>query len=304
MYGTYGFVGFAALCLLTGCGSGGTSVPAGSLPLATGDQVLADALGKPLAVKLVRFETDYGTGRSGLVVTDEVLTLTSVDEASGDVTFRITVRGQTLNFVTGAGGVVATDSAGKDWTGYENSGGDYSATVGLYHYDFGGGAGDFDTEGFFVFGFATDPATIAAKTEALRYSGSFDGYGGVLDETGAIQEEESYGTGSIELFVDFDGMLLDGSLSGNYDGYGSISGSIDETSIAGNGFQTTFTPDCDFGRTCTSNTVIRGTFYGPDAEETSGLIAFDETVLDTATGTGDRLLSGAGFTLTGDAGPL
>ena len=291
-------VGALACGLLTACGGSGTADRGPSLPYATDDRVLADAVGTPVPVTLVRYETDYGTGVTRLVTSDEVLTLTSFDGAGRDLTFTLSLRGEVLDFAKTGYLLQATDGAGKVWEAYTNTLGAQSGTVGVYAYDFGGGAGDFDTEGFFVFGYGTDPATLAARTTAATYSGDFHGIGGVVDQTGAIVLEEAIGSGSIVLNVDFDAMQVAGDLSGSFEGFGAFEAGVNSAAIVGNGFASTLSPECGSGVACSSNTLITGSFYGPDAGEASGLIAFDETVTTVGSGAGLRLLSGAGFTLT------
>ena len=48
--------------------------------------------------------------------------------------------------------------------------------------------------------------------------------------------------------------------------------------ITGNGFVGAADATCPSGHSCTSNTSVGGAFFGPNGEEISGVIAFDETI--------------------------
>ena len=53
---------------------------------------------------------------------------------------------------------------------------------------------------------------------------------------------------------------------------------------------------CPSGITCRSDAGIGGVFYGPDANEISGIIDLDVSTTDNTSGDTDRFVGAAGFT--------
>ena len=289
-----------ALLLLAACGGGGSdssSAATGSdassngLPFANSASTVADVEGAgEIDIKVVRALTDYDSGTTQLVMSDETVTIESFDGADQDV-FTITLDGETF-VVDGENG---TDNAnGEPWIADRPTSGEASGTLSIR--SFAGAAdpdvtGEFDSEAFFVVGFETNPDQIEAIVGKVMYTGEFRGFGQVLDADGAVVDSQVFVGGDVNITAAFDDIsTVEGSLIGT--------GSSPESSvpfdtafsanIEGNGFAADLT--CTNG--CTDNaSSIAGAFYGEDALETSGIIGFDVETND-----GQQFIGGAGFT--------
>lgn len=127
-------------------------------------------------------------------------------------------------------------------------------------------------EAAYVFGFETDPATIAARPGGTStYVGDFQVAGRVA---GANTETEYEGQITVDVnFVDDD---ADFTLLGNFDGSSVVNMSgngldIFDNSIAGR-------LDCTTGCDGPGSSAVDATFYGPNADELGGVLAIDITV--------------------------
>ncbi|MDH5557586.1 MAG: transferrin-binding protein-like solute binding protein [Alphaproteobacteria bacterium] len=301
-----------ALLVLAACGGGGGGGSAGldlnigttdpnnsanGLAFAAGGEVIADAEGQPITVRLAQFETDYATGQTRLLVSTETVTYPAGDLASfGGDNPTITYRGETLVFVGGS----AILANGQEALLYTALTGTYSEVRDIYVYAAGppptDGSAGFDSEGFFVIGFETDPDTIAARTDvSASYDGRYESYGQVLDLAGDVVSTEVLNAGAISLSVDFSAGTVSGSMGGSIAGLTSYTATIAETDIIGNGFASTMSIDCAAGATCSSNSLIGGAFYGPTGEELSGVMVIDETIDDPIAGVGFQYIGAGGF---------
>ncbi len=286
---------------LAACGGGSIEVPFSpapvnnGLPFAEAGQTLDDFTDQSADVTIVRHLLDYASGSPKIVVERGLLEVTRFDGSgplpSVDPTMTIRIGGETLDFVDGR----ATDSKGKLWSAYIDTTGEVSGTAGFYHYDYGSGTSAFDTEGVFAFGFQTDPEELQARSLTAGYEGNWFGYGVVTDGADGIIANEAIGGGTLVLTADFDLMSIGGGLTGSYDSFGRVDGTIADVPIGGNSFAGGFDIDCGTGSSCTSNSIIGGAFFGQDGVEISGAIGFDER--RSGSGETRRLVSSAGFTL-------
>lgn len=309
-------LGIAAVMALGGCtastkslgsetslfiGTRNADASANGLPFAVPSSVLANLeTAGPMAIKVVRAQTDWDTGATRLVISNETLTL-SPGAIAGDLDdVVITLSGETLNFL---GGAAPASSGQGDWLSYIVTSGAVSGTGAIYNYAGGSDpllSGEFDSEAFFAFGYETDPDEIVALVGSAIYSGAFDGYGQVINPTtGAVISSEQEFFGTITLIADFDGApgSVDGTLVGTFD-YSGTSFSVDFAApIEGGGYLGTLDTMTCSSATCTSDSALAGAFFGADALETSGIIALDVTVEPVGTDA-YRFLSGGGFTAT------
>ena len=298
-----------ALLLLAACGGGGgggsdssssstnttgqqlsfattdSDASSNGLPFANSDSTAAGVEGAgEIDIKVVRALTDYDSGTTQLVISDETVTIDSFDGAAQDV-FTITLDGET--FVVG--GDNATNNAnGEPWVTDRGTSGDASETLSIR--SFAGAAdpnvtGEFDSEAFFVVGFETSPDQIEAIVGEVVYTGEFRGFGQVLDANGAVDESQVGIEGDIAITASFNDGAVEGSLTAsNSDIPFDTEFSAD---IEGNGFAANLT--CTNG--CTdSASGIAGAFYGENGLETSGIIGLD---VQTEEG---QFVGGAGFT--------
>lgn len=294
MNSTFG-IGAAVALALAGCGGeplivrdgdpaffAGAETSAESangLAFADGTQAIADVETQAMSVKLLRFVTDYDTGETVLVVSDETVTVPVgfTDFSNRDVV--MTIDGETFTFVSGR----ATDPAGRTFEAYTNFKLVHSGTGGFFTYASKNPSvtPGLDTEGFYSFGFETSPDAIDARTGEAVYAGSYAGYGQLLNPDGSLQAAEVQNIGVLNLSANFDSNNVVGRLIGRIDPSGDtedyemvfLSGPI-----TGNGF--VGGPDfvCPSGHSCASNSSIGGVFYGPDGAEISGVIGIDGSI--------------------------
>ena len=259
------------------------------LPFANSESTVADLEGAEIDIKVVRALTDYDNGTTQLVISDETITIDSLDGAGEDV-FTITLDGET--FVVGGENGTA-NANGVPWNTDRFTSGSASTTASIFSY--AGEAdpnftGEFDSEAFFVVGFETDPDEIANLVGQIMYTGGFAGFGQLIDADGTISNER-FVTGDIDITANFDDGTVDGTLtSGEIEVSAGIDASFDaefSTGIEGNGFAADLA--CTNG--CTDSTSgIAGAFYGEDGLETSGLIGLDVQI------DAGQFIGGAGFT--------
>jgi hypothetical protein len=261
-------------------GSRSASESANGLPFAIPASVVEDleAAGA-IDVKVVRSFTDWESGTTRLLISDETLTMTAGDLANdlGDIT--LTLDGEALAFVAGT----APASNGQpDWQSYLNSVGAVSGSGAVYSYNGGPSAvlsDEFDSEAFFVFGYETDPDEIAALVGSAVYNGNFEGYGQVIDPaTGGVIDSEEYFSGTLDLTADFDGGSVTGDLDGSFDYDGTLFTSTFTAPIEGNGYLADLDTVTCTDAVCLSNSQIGGAFFGTDALETSGLLGMNVRV--------------------------
>ena len=278
---------------------------ANGLDFAGDSSILRDVDGAgPIRVKVVRALTDWDSGQTRLVISDEILEVDDSDIAEGDPNFTITLDGETLQFVDGNG---PSNANGGNWRSRMNSAGLASGSASIFDYILEADpslTGEFDTEAFFVFGFETDPAEIAALTGDVMYSGEFAGSGQLLRSDGTVFIGEVKTEGDINLTASFSDGSISGTVIGEYlendpgDAFLTQFNMSFSTDIDGNGYAADLT--CNTG--CDANeSIIAGTFFVQDALETSGLIGFDvqaevpnpeneSELVDT------RFISGASYT--------
>lgn len=275
---------------------------ANGLPFAISGSVVEDLEGAgPIKVKVVRALTDWDSGATRLLISDETLTLASGDIANGLDNATLTLGGETIILVGGSAPVSSGQT--DDWLSYLNTIGEVSATGAVYTYQRAEDpalSGEFDTEAFFAFGYETDPDEIAALVGTAIYSGQFGGFGQVLDpSTGVVLETEQEVFGTITLTADFDAATP--SVAGDFDGtfeYQNIGFSTSFTApIEGNGFLADLDTMSCTDAVCLSDSEVAGAFFGADALESSGLLGMDVRVIPDASDE-FRFISGAGYTAT------
>ncbi len=269
-------------------GTQSTTESANGLPFADEiDPETYEVDDSPITVRLVRFETDYATGESRVIVTDETLVIPLDSEGlAGEFTFR----GENVTFVdttdpdepdslTGR----AELAIGQSLRVFSNSSGDYGEALSVYTYDRDQNTG-FDSEGSFVIGFETNPDALPSGS--TTYVGDFFGFGNTLDLDDNVIVQETAIRGDIGFDVAFGGTGdIEGSLTFNAFEFVEDGEDIElfgdtllfNTTLSGNGFSAvaSVTSECLSG--CTSATQIGGAFFGPNAEELIGLAGIDYT---------------------------
>lgn len=278
-------------------GTNSASSSANGLPFAIPGAVLADLESEgEIKVKVVRSYTDWESGTTRLLISDEKLTLGSNSTSNGLEDIVLTLGGETLIFV---GGLAAASNGQDDWRTYIATSGAVSGVGALYSYEDSENvalSGEFDSEGFFTFGYETDPDEIVALVGSVIYNGSFNGYGQTIDpSTGNVVSSEQEFLGTITLTANFDSNDIEGTLDGTFD----YSGTDFETSfsapIEDNGYLGTLDSMTCSDAICLSNAEIGGAFFGVDGQETSGVIGMDVRVIPNV-GDDYRLIGGGGFT--------
>ena len=247
-------------------GTTSTSRSATGLPFAD-DVVGEPSVEGPLTITVARFQTDYSTGQTRIIVSKENLNITDVDSLEGT----LTLGGSTLNFVYDS----FRDETYAIWNGqavepYLSNEETYVSAVAFYTYD--DSKTGFDTEAVTLIGFETNPANLPSGF--TTYSASGDGYGNFL-EAGSVTEQEVQFYIDAFLDVDFDSLQVDGDIYLELDTAGESRIAdlrMVSTDLQGNGFDTTAV--CLNG--CSgSSSLVGGAFYGPNAEEIAGLLALD-----------------------------
>lgn len=275
---------------------------ANGVPFAISDSVVEDLEGAgPIKVKVVRALTDWDSGATRLLISDEILTLDTGDITNSLENATLTLGGETIQLVGGSAPV--SSGQADDWSSYLNTVGEVSGTGAVYTYQRSEDpalTGEFDTEAFFAFGYETDPDEIAALVGTAIYSGQFDGFGQVLDPlTGTVMETEQEVFGTITLTADFDAPTpsVTGDLDGTFE-YQNIGFSTSFTApIEGNGFLADLDNMSCTDAACLSNSEVAGAFFGADALESSGLLGLNVRVIPDA-GDEYRFISGGGYTAT------
>ena len=297
---------FLSLCA---CGGGLELVPpsafvsGGNVETGTGNGLAAadadsdpsDLEGETASIRLARFVTNHETGETELVITDEVLTAGTGYAMIDNASFALTIDGVPFEITDGAGPV----GNGQTLRTYVNTSGAHSGTISVFTYvhgDTSGVTGAFDTEAYHAFGFETAPETVADRTGKARFYGTYFGFGQILDADGALQVQEVENNGNLAFLTNFSTGTISGAMAGTIEGptprdYEAI---IKPTTRVGNGFGSNIVLVCEPGASCSSNSLIGGAFYGPDSNELSGIIGFDETITD-AGGT-SRYVGAGGFT--------
>lgn len=142
-----------------------------------------------------------------------------------------------------------------------------------------------------VFGFETNPETIATLSGSARY-GVFLFASGTLKEDGVPVAGATGNAGGFTILTaDFDTGTVNGSgelrvgKSTSFDGaiqpLGNLDFSLVEADIVGNGFQTGLTATgCSNPGACSSDSQIGGVFYGENAEQLWGIGVLDLTITD------------------------
>ena len=269
------------------------------LPFATG-QSLGDLNERyALIGRLVRFETDWTSERSTIVVDEEVIEISFV--ADEDFLSAITLNGQTYELIESDGRYEAELPNGQILT-VESAGN--TAVVGIlnvYSYSDFLDTG-FDTDGFIVLGLQTNPGELPQTPGTVIYRGSVFGFGNRFDQDGAYLSDGERFDGTAEIDVRF----ADGEVSGTYLELGltSVEGSPaaffsgNGAPIVGNGFADTMSiiqGACPEMTTCSGTVLIGGAFFGADAEELAGNVGVDYTIISTETDLGERFVGAGAF---------
>ena len=288
---------------LLSIGTTDPSESANGLAFADGVSTKADIEGE-IAVKVVRALTDWDSGETTLVISDETLTVPIGDATTlDDIT--ITLGGETLVFA--GGNAPVSSGQDQDWVSYVNQNGGIlngsnSVTGAFFTYEYSenpGLTGEIDSEAFYVFGYETDPDEIAALVGSAEYLGAFQGFGQVIDPvSGDVVAPESDYEGSITITANFDTGKVDGDLDGMiYNSSTELTTDFTtgfSADIEGNGYAAYMDEFVCVDATCTSDSQIGGAFFGQDATETTGILAMD-VVVDPDGEDPYRLISGGHF---------
>ena len=279
-------------------GSRSSSSSANGLPFAVPASVVADLeTAGAIDVKVVRALTDWESGATRLLISDETLTMAAGDLTNDLNDITLTLDGETLAFVAG---VAPTSNGQSDWQSYINSLGAVSGSGAVYSYNNGPSAilsNEFDSEAFFVFGYETDPDEIAALVGSiLSYNGNFEGYGQVIDPAnGNVLSSEEYFSGTLALTANFTGGTVTGDLDGTFDYDGTAFTTSFTAPIEGNGYLGNLDAMNCTNAVCVSNSQVGGAFFGTDALETSGVLGMDVRV-DPNAGSEYQFISGGSYT--------
>lgn len=250
-------------------GGGVTQPPAATtgtngLDFGAAGQSLTDAEAIAITTRSAAFPSG-----SGATTDDAVITLDAgfLAAAPADRTGTVEIGGEMVSITNGEGtlssgeAVIVTFEADRAGT--------YAGAVEV---SIAGATGSaINGENAFVFGFETDPDTIADRTSgSLEYVGGFQAFGSLDDADNTSTEYE----GEMTVVVDFTGsgsadVTLDGQLNGTTDA--DLGGTLD---ISGNGFSGALS--CTSGCTGTGSSVSAG-FFGPDADEVAGVLGADFT---------------------------
>ncbi|MGI9391259.1 MAG: transferrin-binding protein-like solute binding protein [Boseongicola sp.] len=282
-------------------GSETAEAAANGLEFSDGTQTVADVETRDIQVKFARFVRDPTTGEARIVLSDEMVTLPVTFTEYNDRDIVMTLDGETLTFVDGE----ATLSSGQSLWSYMNYKMAHSGTGAVYSYGQYNEAIDdpFDMEGFFAFGFETDPNEIAALSGTATYTGSYFGYVQTFDLGGSLTASELRTIGAINLESDFSQANVSGRLTG------WIDPASDNTEyeliflgapIVGNGFVGSADITCPAGASCTSETYVGGAFFGQNGAEISGVVGIDETVVEPGDNEGYQIVGAAGFSSAKD----
>ena len=249
-----------------------------------------DTIGVPISVRVLRsVPNETGTGAS-LVWSDAVITISDSPQADGWKTrdMVMEIDGETINIVErfSTEGALGADEW-RVWSYLQ--GGGVSAEA-IYSYD--AGTGDDFSEGTYLFGFETDPATLGNSGSYARYTGDFAGSGQVYLANGATPSEYVYASGEFEIDVNFASGEVDGTLDGSVGsvaGYSYASNEFAagfESEIVGNGFvadlEVTCTAECE-----DNGSFLGAAFYGRGASEVAGIAGLDFTLEGLSETAGD-----------------
>ncbi len=187
------------------------------------------------------------------------------DEAGSTLNGTITIFGEPVTITNGVGNLTTNEEVVLTYE--PNRTGTYVAAIEVSV----GSIDGINGEVAYVFGFETNPNTIAQTGGTTTYVRDFQVAGRVAD---ANTETEYEGQISVEVnFVDDD---ADFTLLGNFDGSSVVNMSgngldIVDNSIAGR-------LDCTTGCVGPGSSAVDATFYGPNADELGGVLAIDITV--------------------------
>jgi hypothetical protein len=287
------FVGLVAAC------GGSSSNPAddvvrvpteNGLPFAESGDTHTDAEGETLKVLIARFETDNATGLTTQTFSEETVTFEVGGIVSKNLT--ITLGDETITVVDGAG--ILESEQVLDFVG-ENSGA-VSAVYSLGSYESDG----IDTEGYFAYGFETNPDTIAATTGSATDRGNFHGYVQGLNAADEVTYAEILNRGSIVLTSNFSDQTVSGEVTGPTGGLDGIeyTGTFADVGITDNGFSSDYVIGCT-GCKDGSGGQIEGTFFGDTGQEISGVATLNILLDD-----GSRYMGASGYVAKAVAEPI
>ncbi|HEV8035130.1 transferrin-binding protein-like solute binding protein [Yoonia sp.] len=275
---------FVALVALTACGGGGgggdtdggsggggggvdPTPGSNGLPFGAVGQRLPEAEGQTVTMSSASFQVGNDPEDAPSIVPATITVGADFfDDGGSSLNGTITIFGQTVEITNGTGNLTPDEEVVLTYE--PNRTGTYAAAIEVSVSSMDGING----EAAYVFGFETDPATIAARPGGtVTYTGDFQSFGSL---GGAPNSETEY-AGGMTVGVDFTGtgnatVALDGQVNGTQDV--DMGGTI---GLAGNGFAGGLT--CVTGCSGTAS-QIDATFYGPNADELGGVLAIDITV--------------------------
>ncbi|WP_342070835.1 transferrin-binding protein-like solute binding protein [Yoonia algicola] len=278
----------AALVALTACGGGGGGGDTGGgggdptpgsngLPFgAVGQTLLIDAVDRPITMRSASFQAGSAPSIVPATITVDA---GFFQGGTANLNGTITIFGETVTIENGQGTLDDSDEVVVVTFEPNRPSAENPAiyTAALEVNVSGQGFNDVNGEAAYVFGFETEPDTIAARTGGtLTYVGDFQSFGSL---GGANNAQTEY-AGGITVAVNFAGsgnaiVTLDGQIggTGNVDMAGNIG-------LTGNGFAGEL--NCTTGCTGAASEVD-ATFYGPNANELGGVLAIDITATDFGT---------------------
>lgn len=286
---------FLPALVLAGCGGsstgneglffgGTTSTESASNGQSFANSALAGTIrGQTYEARVARHirESD-GTTRT--VVTTETVTLASNSVTEEPYIASITIDGQTLNINPSTTTGVLN---GQEYSTYTLTTGAYSTEVNTYSYEYDDG--NRNDELFASVGFETNPANMPTSGGAT-YQGGLEAFGTLTIDN--VPDYDFVLAGDLLIVANFDASTVSGSMqdatlitqSPSGVETNQVNAIMAQTEITGNGFETDFSVGCLSGYTCTSNSQAGGAFYGPSADEVSGLVLINEAATDTVTG--------------------
>lgn len=281
--------------LIAACSSSSDEFIGGSngLPFAASGDTATDVEGQTMTVRLARFLTDKPSNTTSLTLNDETVTFEVNGIRSRDLT--VTLDGETFEVVSSS--LPVGNDQEINFYPVSASADVFSALYSFRTYgdDIGQEGGDvgIDTEGFFVFGFETNPETVAATTGNVTYSGTFENAVIHLDADDGVIEVDLPDQGTIVLTSSFDDQTISGVLNGYLVSERTdFTGTFDDVAITDGGFSSEYVTTCAI---CVvgSGGQIEGTFFGDAAQELSGVATIDIEITD-----GNSYVGAGGYVAT------
>lgn len=269
----YRSVSLISLVALTACGgSGGSPTVAPTVPLAdtgfasdTSDFDTATTFSLPGTTSLI------GDADGELSFAQQDIVLSQIED-SDDINVTIDGVTERLSFISNVDGIATFGLTDNDLRIEISNKFPTTPNASILEF-FVLDEGALISSGDFVIGLDTNPETLGEMNGTAEFDGE-------LFITARSGFDASFGTGTVELDVNFDDRTIGGAIlveantaSSNDFDFPTASFEITETDITGNGFSTTFTQAAgDIGGDLTS-AAIDGRFFGSEAEDIGGHVS-------------------------------